>query len=300
VLTRWGRVDVYHQALAAADNEFAIWKAESVKFDLDHPLKVLSLGAGVQSTTLALMAAAGEVELPDCAIFADTGWEPRAVYEHLNRLEAALPFPVHRVSAGNLRDDTIKQNTTTRSAGRFSAIPWFMLNGMGRRQCTAHYKIEPLTKKMRALVGAVPRQRLPHDCVEVWIGISTDEAARMKPSRNRWQKHIWPLIDRGMSRWDCLRWLEAHGWSAPKSSCIGCPFHSDAIWRDMRNNAPDEWADAVMIDRIIRDGGTARGMRSQQFMHRSCLPLDQVDLSTAEDRGQGNLFNMECEGMCGV
>jgi 3'-phosphoadenosine 5'-phosphosulfate sulfotransferase (PAPS reductase)/FAD synthetase len=70
-------------------------------------LRVLSLGAGVQSTTLALMAAAGEIEAPDCAIFADTGWEPKAVYQHLDRLERCLPFPVHRVSKGNLRDDVI-------------------------------------------------------------------------------------------------------------------------------------------------------------------------------------------------
>lgn len=39
----------------------------------DHAqLRVLSLGAGVQSTTLALMMAHGEVEVPDAAIFADT------------------------------------------------------------------------------------------------------------------------------------------------------------------------------------------------------------------------------------
>lgn len=44
-------------------------------------LRVLSLGAGVQSTTLVLMAAHGVVgPMPDCAIFADTGWEPKAVY----------------------------------------------------------------------------------------------------------------------------------------------------------------------------------------------------------------------------
>lgn len=47
-------------------------------------LRVLSLGAGVQSTTLALMAAHGEIEPPDCAIFADTQWEPAEVYAHLN------------------------------------------------------------------------------------------------------------------------------------------------------------------------------------------------------------------------
>lgn len=65
-------------------------------------LRVLSLGAGVQSTTLALMATKGEIEAPDCAIFADTGWEPKAVYRHLQWLEDVLPFPVHRVSAGDI------------------------------------------------------------------------------------------------------------------------------------------------------------------------------------------------------
>lgn len=40
-------------------------------------LKVLSLGAGVQSTTVLLMSWAGELPPLDCAIFADTGWEPQ-------------------------------------------------------------------------------------------------------------------------------------------------------------------------------------------------------------------------------
>ena len=48
----------------------------------DQPkrLHILSLGAGVQSSTLALMFARGEVTpMPDCAIFADTGAEPASV-----------------------------------------------------------------------------------------------------------------------------------------------------------------------------------------------------------------------------
>lgn len=66
-------------------------------------LRVLSLGAGVQSTTMALMAAHGEIgPMPDCAIFSDTGWEPKAVYDHLEWLEQQLPFPVHRVERGNI------------------------------------------------------------------------------------------------------------------------------------------------------------------------------------------------------
>lgn len=260
-------------------------------------LRVLSLGAGVQSTTLALMAAAGEIERPDCAIFADTGWEPAGVYAHLARLEAALPFPVHHVSAGNLREDILAKAAT----GRYAPVPWFTAGGgMGRRQCTAEYKIAPIDRKLRDLMRAVPRQRLPVGSVEVWIGISRDEAVRMRPARRRWQRNRWPLIERGMSRSDCLAWLDRAGWSAPKSSCIGCPYHGDNEWRHLRDHEPAGWADAVAVDHALRVSGPLRGMRAEQYMHRTLVPLDQVDLSTPADHGQGDMWGEECYGVCGV
>jgi len=49
-------------------------------------MRVLSLGGGVQSTTLLLMAITEQIEPLDAAIFADTGWEPAAVYEHMDWL----------------------------------------------------------------------------------------------------------------------------------------------------------------------------------------------------------------------
>lgn len=262
-------------------------------------IRVISLGAGVQSTTMALMAAHGEITpMPDCAIFADTGWEPQAVYDHLERLIPALPFPVHRVSAGNIRDHIQRNKNTT--GQRFASVPWFTENGgMGQRQCTREFKIDPLEKQQRRLLGYAPRKRIPAGSAEVWIGISTDEAIRMKPARNSWQINRWPLIEGGISRRMCVAWLAEHGWSAPKSSCLGCPYHSDAQWREIRNN-PIEWADVVSVDKALREGGTARGTRNHQYMHSKRVPLDQVDLSTAEERGQLNLFLNECEGMCGV
>lgn len=86
-------------------------------------LRVLSLGAGVQSTTLALLAAHREIEPPDAAIFADTQWEPAHVYEHLSWLRSpnVLPFPVHIVTAGDIRDGIRGRRNTT--GGRFAAIP---------------------------------------------------------------------------------------------------------------------------------------------------------------------------------
>jgi hypothetical protein len=248
-------------------------------------LRVLSLGAGVQSSTLALMMAHGEVEPVHCAIFADTQWEPRAVYDWLAWLEQRVPFPVHRVSEGNLRAAVMRQ--VNAKGGRFGSVPWHMPGAMGRRQCTREYKLDPLRRKMRELVG-----KRGH--VQVCIGISVDEAHRMKPARNLWQHHTWPLIDLRMTRADCLVWMERHGYPRPpKSSCLGCPYHSDDQWQAIKA-VPEEWADVVAVDRAIR---TVPKKRLQQFMHRSCRPIDEVQFT---NEAQVDLFGNECEGLCGV
>ncbi|MDG4791924.1 hypothetical protein O7626_39620 [Micromonospora sp. WMMD1102] len=85
-------------------------------------LRLLSLGAGVQSTVLALMTADGTLPRVDGAIFADTGWEPRRVYKHLDRLAVALGaagIPLYRVSKGNLRNDAIDPDHG------FASIPYY-------------------------------------------------------------------------------------------------------------------------------------------------------------------------------
>lgn len=130
---------------------------------------------------------------------------------------------------------------------------------------------------------------------EMLIGISMDEVWRMKPSRVQYIVNKFPLIDSGITRQACLRWMEHRQYpKPPKSSCIGCPFHSDAQWRALTS---EEFADAVEVDRAIRNQPKFRG---QQFMHRSLKPLDQVDFRTAEEKGQIDMFMNECEGMCGL
>lgn len=276
---------------------------------LDAPrLRVLSLGAGVQSTTIALMAAHGEIgPMPDCAIFADTQAEPAEVYEHLDWLCSGnvLPFPVHRVTAGSLRQELI--DAAARKVGSHGRPPFFVRNpdgstGMIRRQCTSDYKIDPIHKAVRELIGLKRGQRGPTGgpVVEQWIGISLDEFQRAKPSRIAWIQNRWPLIEKEIDRRACESWLVQNGYPVPpKSACTFCPFRSDAEWRRMRDKQPAAFADAVAISRAIEGG--LQGINSGSvYLHRSLKPLDQVDLSTAEDRGQLNMFDNECEGMCGV
>ena len=270
-------------------------------------LHIISLGAGVQSSTMALMAAHGEITpMPDCAIFADTQSEPSGVYRHLDWLEKQLPFLVHRVTAGSLRREIL---AATRGEQRIDARPPFFLSsgGMLNRQCTQDYKIIQINKKIRELVGLLPRQRGQKIvAVHQWIGISTDEASRIKPSRHAWIRNRFPLIDSGMSRIDYLKWLVARGYPIPsKSACTFCPYHDNALWRELRDNDPESFADAVSVDHAIRDGVKDRHngkplSPAKWFIHRDLKPLDQVDLRTAEQAGQARLFNDECEGMCGV
>ena len=61
-------------------------------------------------------------------------------------------------------------------------------------------------------------------------------------------------------------------------------------------NDPASFEQAVEFDHAIRKSGTG----AEQFVHRSCTPLDEVDFRNLEDMGQLNFFNEECEGMCGV
>jgi hypothetical protein len=272
-----------------------------------RPLVVLSLGAGVQSSTLALMAAAGEIERPDCAIFADTGAEPKAVYEWLAKLETLLPFPVHRVM---WKDGLLANIIKSVKGGRFAGAPFYTENedfnktddeGQLRRQCTREFKVQAITRKIRELLGAVKGQRLAGHgtLVRQYIGISLDEVVRMKPSRDKWIEHEWPLVDKRMTRWDCMRWLDAHGYPVPpKSACTFCPYHSNTEWRWLRDNDPAGWQQAVEVDTLIRGG--VRGTKHALYLHKDMQPLAECDLSTDEDRGQRTMFGNECEGMCGV
>ena len=140
-----------------------------------HPpiMHVISLGAGVQSTTMALMAARGEIEpMPDCAIFADTGAEPKAVYEHLDWLRSpgVLPFPVEVVQFSDLADDIRKTAAGVKPvAGRangYLAPPFFTVNadgshGMLRRECTSNYKIKPIQRRIKELLGRPADKPIP-------------------------------------------------------------------------------------------------------------------------------------------
>lgn len=258
-------------------------------------IRTLGLGAGVQSTTLALMAARGEIDAPDCAIFADTEDESAKTYEHLAWLRSVLPFPIHVIKPAT----SLRQALMAGVDDGVARIPWHVGHGgMGGRNCTRNWKIRPIRRKTRELLGKGPRDYIAPNTVEHWIGISLDEITRITPSGCQFIHNRHPLIEARMSRRDCYTWLEERQYRIPpKSRCKYCPFQGNAGWRDLRE-IPDEWEETVELDGWLREPAQVARFHGEMFLHHSRVPLSKADLSLAS--AGPDLFGQECQGMCGV
>lgn len=251
-------------------------------------MRVLSLGWGVQSFTLAAMVALGELEPVDAAIHADTTHEASGTYTFAARW---TPWLEER----GIRVVTVSANRKPEPVDEWGGmmIPGYTVtpkgDGQMSRQCTDKWKRATLRRWLQANRNGQP--------VEMWLGISLDEYQRMKDSDVKYITHRWPLIERKMTRHDCARWLEAHGLETPpKSACVFCPYHNSAAWHDLKTNGNGDWTKAVEVDRAIRKARPPYDL----FVHPARIPLEDVDLRTPQERGQLELWDAECSGLCGV
>ena len=252
----------------------------------------LSLGGGIQSTTLFLMSLHGEIDQPcEAAIFADTGWEKEGTYEtifFLRDYAADFGVPLYTVSNGNLREDIISDRIET-------TIPGYIRNKEGKtgfiqRRCTEIYKIKPIRAKIRELTNANHKSPIAQ-----WIGISTDEISRMKPSRVKYIVSRFPLIEKRMSRKNCYEWLHKNGFTAPiRSSCIGCPYQSNSEWK-------------TLSEKEIENVEEVENAAHQHFLNRTGIELYfHGKLEMIKDKPFGDnsaqleldLKTEECEGGC--
>lgn len=285
---------------------------------MTRAIRVLNLGAGVQSTALFLMLVDGELEPVDVAFFADTGDEPRAVYEHLELLKTLGGPEVITVSQGNLGDNLVAGVNST--GQRFVAIPSYLSRdnngektGLGRRQCTQEYKIKPIDQGIRRFLGLSKGERMQKATrITQVFGLSFDEPKRVARVRGAFEirNECWscefPLFEDRMTREDCVSYLQKRlpDYKVPRSACVFCPFKRDSEWIELRDNDPDGWNRAVEIDKAIRmeTSVCTRGMSSSQFLHSSCVPLELVQLrpDPPDLQKRFSWSTMDCEGMCGV
>jgi hypothetical protein len=257
-------------------------------------VRILSLGWGVQSFTLAAMVALGELEPIDFAIHADTTHESLLTYQFAARWESWLEE--HGVRVVTVNPD--RADPTDNGYGQEDPPYYSLTNGekgQGKRQCTSQWKITPMRRWISQELKDTHINKTP-GAIQQLLGISLDEFQRMRTSDVQYIANVYPLVDLRMTRSDCINWLDRHGLEVPpKSACTFCPFHSTAEWRRIKQT-PEDWAEALKVDEAIRNAHPPYVL----FVHPARKPLADVDLRTAEEKGQLSLWDNECSGICGV
>ena len=258
-------------------------------------LTYLSLGFGVQSWALAAMIAVGELPPVDVAIHADTTHEADGTYRHAEKWTGWLEE--RGVNVVTVRPDRIATNMMDQSRqGVF--IPAFTKShddqDMGRlsRQCTERWKIRPIKKHIRSLIGNKPRP----EAVYAILGISLDEWSRMRHSDAKYIRNVYPLVDLRMSRADCATWLQRQGLEVPpKSACTFCPYHNPAFWQRMKQAGGPDWEDAKATDEAIRH----RRPNHDLYLHPAGIPLADAVLIPEDNGATQMTMEIPCDsGFC--
>lgn len=260
---------------------------------------------------------------PEFAVFADTQAEPSHVYKWLEFLKNEIKsFPIYVVTKSDLEKDCF-QLSNKQNALRYN-IPFFTLKPEGQkgimiRKCTRDYKIRPILKfikqKTQIRKYKISTKRKIDENIDLvkgnikfdidyskkinqWIGISTDEAMRMKDSLEKWAINFYPLIEMNMSRNDCLIWMQNYKYpEPPRSACYFCPYHNDKEWINLKNNYPDEFQKAVEFEKDIQNKTINLGkLESIPYLHNKRINLNEIEFNIKDE---ANNFGNDCQGMCG-
>ena len=271
-------------------------------------LELWSFGGGVQSTAIAVLIEQGKLPRPDGILWADTGDESEEIYAHIAawmpRLEAMAPVYVLKKKGKypRLGDMVIKKALTSKGS---NTLPYFLADpktgapSLTRRGCTFNYKTEPLNRRAAKLV-----KEAGADSFRWWLGISRDEMQRMKS--DQWH----PLVEHfdgrmrsdAMSRKDCERIMADAGESAPRSSCVFCPFRTASEWSSLSTN---DRARVTQIDEAIENGFAEHGrhgtLTDRPFIRSDLRAVDGDAWFDGPPSDQMTFgWDNECAGICGV
>ena len=268
-------------------------------------LTYISLGWGVQSWTIAAMVALGDLPPIDLAIHSDTGHEAAGTYAHAEKWTPWLTeHGIQVVTVKPENNSIIREDWGKKSGSPSIQIPAFTLThpsednagganakeGQIGRQCTREWKITPIRRHLRSILGP---GRLKPGSLVCWQGISLDEWSRMRDSDVGYIQNVYPLVDRRMTRLDCVKWLQQHNLDVPqKSACVFCPFHKKSEWRQLKQQGGSDWDHAMDVDQAIRKKRDTMDI----FIHPSRLPLEEA-VRIPEDLGAQQLeLDLPCDG----
>lgn len=228
-------------------------------------IKICSYGGGVQTFGMLLMIKDGLIAKPDYFIFSDTKAEYDGTYAHIEAYAKPLCEEMEIPFITVCHEDGIIEGYLETSS---LPLPGF-------RSCTFNYKIRPINKKLKELLGDQWTRGKP--CVESYIGISTDEAQRavpIKDQRPKWSRLVYPFLELDMSRRQIIDYIEKAGYPVPmKSGCYICPYHGLKGFVDLKVNHPEKFKVAVTMEEAYF---TKRPERDHGFLSDSRIKLKEL------------------------
>ena len=245
---------------------------------------VWSYGGGTQSAAIAVMILEGELPKPDIIVMADTSREVSETWNYLkNVVQPALDtinLTVKIVSHDYAYWDVYKKKkgdilipAFTRINGTVGKLPTF---------CSNEWKQRPIRRWLR--------EQGVKQC-DLWLGISTDEAERMKISDVNWCHNVYPLIEIvPTSRHQCRSKILNYGWpEPPKSRCWMCPNMSPYSWRQLKIKYPGDFQKATILEDELR------GYDKEIYLHPLGEPLEKA---VGKSNQQSDMFDGCDSGFC--
>lgn len=256
---------------------------------------IWSYGGGTQSIAIAILVATGKLPCPQRIVFADTGGEMTEVMDYLHSYVNPLLKKEIGMEVEIASHDLAKVGFYAEKDGEKSLlIPAFTKEGKLKSFCSKEWK----TLVVRRFIGGFKNHK---EGVKMWLGMSTDEIERLKPSGLDWVENQWPLCGMPtkenfgilMNRDSCKTLIMKFGWpDPPRSACVWCPNLDSKQWERMKKNNPQDFERAISVgDMILREdkmGGV--------WLHPDRKNLQDIDF---KKETQSDLWDQGCDsGYC--
>ncbi len=232
--------------------------------------RFISFSGGVESSAMAVLFG----DKAD-AIFSDTGFEHKIIYDRINKVEEWVQdfhrsdFKIHRIrneKHGTLIDYIKEQK---------------FLPSFDARYCTRMFKIEPIDKFL---------QQYKEEGVELMIGLNYDEIELRTGNHGnkKFVKYSYPLADNKITRSGCETILKRVGLYPnfpaymKRGGCVGCYYKSKKEYTAMSLLNPEEFKIVEDLENDIQDE------RKEYFSIRDGIKMKQI-----RENAQNSLFRPE-------
>lgn len=253
-------------------------------------MKILSFGAGMQSTALALMSCENAFaktdgkELPyplvpiyDIVIFCDLGLEPvwvRKQADFVRRACETAGIRYKELDAPLYQDLMRVLERSVLSVSRGGRLTKKDTNPNSHATGTLDYKVQVISKYVRwELLGYRKHQRLRDEdkkAHEMHLGFSFEEKKRCKESPNPMFVNKFPLVDMMLERKDNYAYIkDVWGLDTKASACCFCPFHRNYFFEHLKHNEPSTYGKLLAVDTLLEENTPKPPTESKLYISRS-------------------------------